>query len=842
MGSVILLAALAVGDVGLVPRPKEFRESGGTIRLEARGAIVVGKGAGETEQYAAERLAGLWERRFGVRAKVIVEGREPATGLAILVGCRQTHAWIDRACAERGIRLSADSPGADGFVVEMFEEAGRPVVVVGGSDARGAMYGCDVLFDLTSGEKGDAVIRRASVRDWPSIAWRGRPHSVLLHHLVPGALDAYVRARINFSDVRDNPSVEARGVMPARKASMGFEPGAALDRPNVKRVIDEDHRRGMFVYGTVSCSVARAQIPDVLATFNELIGLGVDGLWISFDDTGAGDAAPEVIRAVLELGKTHGMTGRRIAVTPPAGDYQTIDRPFNRQCAGIEGFAEAQWLFTRVPCAADTEMARSIGLKRLPGWWHNLVGFQGGFLHNAGVICTLRADGRPSYVDLQPLAAGWHSPDDEKLRGAREWTDTALLWGVVNGWPEEYEVGALGLWAWNPEEHDWPSVRDAIYGYVYGPGQAAAARRFDETLARLKTLFEMPAQRFEPNRGWPCRLKRVADRAEALRVIDELDGLSQGLRRNAPRETAIEPSRLETVYLEPMKATVQYARRMATLDYPEQWLADFENAVFARLDAGDRVGVERRLAAVRDKVGAQLERIEEDLAGLKGIDAYVRHWQERVAGLESWQRLARERRAAMEKRLKEVLAYGPDKLLPYTPGATAADLAALVARAAAPGPDGTLAELAAGDWLTQAPRFQGAFAVGKHDIGVRPLVAIAFPGGVPSRPGDFGEAEAAVEVPAYQGRLVLEAFVNDTRVDNRYPRFRFLQLLAEGKVVWEEDIARDRAGREWVTVDLGRMVRPGERLRLAFRVVDKRGVGSHASVAWLGPVRLRAVP
>ena len=52
---------------------------------------------------------------------------------------------------------------------------------------------------------------------------------------------------------------------------MGIPPGKPLDKPLMSRMISESHRRGLFVYGTVSCAVKPEQIGLVVKTFQELI-------------------------------------------------------------------------------------------------------------------------------------------------------------------------------------------------------------------------------------------------------------------------------------------------------------------------------------------------------------------------------------------------------------------------------------------------------------------------------------------------------------------------------------------------------------------------------------------
>lgn len=840
--AAVAASACAAEPCPLVPTPKSYRSLGQSWTLTGadQAAIVLGAQATAPEHYAAQCLQTHIERRFQQRLPILAETAVPPSAQqVILLGQRSTNAWIDRLCQARNIDLGPTAPGPDGFVIEMLEDGPRQVILLGASNPRAAIYAQDTLFDLLRSVGDRVEIPLVAVRDWPSIAWRGRPHSVLHHHLVPGAMDAYLRSRINFTDVRDDPDVKAGLFLPPRKASMGFPPGKPIDRAPVKQVIDEAHRRGLFVYGTVSAAVEENRFDAVIRTFEELLALGVDGLWISFDDTGAGANPTKIIGRTLELGRRHGMTDNQIAITPPAGDYQYIDRPFNATCAKVPGMEQAQWLFTRVPCQADVLTARAQGIQRLPGWWHNLVGIRGGFLHNDNVVCTLRADDRPAYVDMQPLSRGWHAPQYDQLRDAPQHTQCVLLWGVVNGWPEEYEVGALGLWAWEPAKHDWDQVRRSVYAYVYGPAQVPLAWDFDNRFAELKTLFDLPAHRFEPNKGFPGRLKKVADRAQALAAIDELQSLAERLAQRSPQQTAIDPARLESVYLEPMRASLVYARKMAALDYPEYTLSQLEGRMFRLLEAGDEQAAQQTLAAIRPQVQQQLARIESELQGLKGLAGYLTFWRQRIAGIETWQRAIQDEQTKRAARLAALLQADPAKLFPYKPQATAADLEALFRALDKPPAEKPLLEIRAADWLAKPPRLQGQYAAGPYHFHEQQLVAIAYPGNVASEAGDYGQVTAELQVPPHQGRLLLEAFVNDTRLDNRWRGYRFLQLWAGEQLLWEEDIASDRTGREWVRVALP-TAKPGDRLALRFRVVEKRPVSSHLSVAFLGPVRLRA--
>jgi len=843
---IVLMLAAAVpsqADGGeepfcpLVPIPKSYQDHGRTWQLlgPEQTAIVIGAHASEPERYAAERLQTHIERRFKRRLPIVAEAALPeAVRQVFLLGQRSTNSWLDQFCGKQKIDLGSAAPGEDGFVIECLEDQGRQVVIVGGSNPPGVIHGQNALFDLMRAEAGQVVWPVVSIRDRPSLRWRGRPHWRMRMHLIPGVFDCYARYRLNFTDVRDADT-------PDGYAAMGFPPGFKIDVPATRQVLDEAHRRAMFVYGTVSCGVKSDRYDAALGTFVELIELGVDGIWISLDDSGAGEDAPQIVRRALELGVRNGMTGRRTAITQPAGSYNIIDTEFNRLTAAIPEYAAAQWFFTRPPCQQDLEATRKLGLMLPPAWWHNLFTIRGGFLHNGNAIQSVRADGRPAYLDMQPLSEGWGSPKYDQLREAAEYTDTAMLWALYDGWPEEYEVGAMGIWAWNPAGHDWARTRRAVYADVYGPAQAETAATFDDTLSELKGLFEMPVRHYTPNKGWPPRLKQVRDRQRALELLDRLEPLCAVLQGRAPAETLLDPVRLNTVYLEPMQATLAYARKMTQLDYPEYTLGPGLEAKMIELyeDRG-LAEVEREVAAVRGQVETQLAAVSEALRGLKGVDEYVAYWNEQVVEKKDWPQRVAQRQAQMKAAFQGLLRDGFSRCL-VDQRLDEDRYAAWLDKLAAP-PGRALAELPADRWLSRPPRWRGTWCLGPIDRRQQKLTAIAFPRRTASQIGDYAEVRAELPTPAFQGRLHLDLFVNDTKIDPQYPQYRYLELWVNERLAWEEDITLTRAGREWLSLDVTEAAKSAPQLAIRFRIIDRRPVSSYGSVTFLGPLRLRDSP
>ncbi len=513
----------------------------------------------------------------------------------------------------------------------LFEENS---VRIFGNDSNGLIYGAYALLDLFSSDPatGKITLTGFQAADWPSIPRRGRPHFVLMQNLTPGALDAYAHGRINYIDVRDNPTMPETATYPHRAAPMGFVPGQKIDEKNVRRVIDEAHRRSMFVYACVAAAtVERAEgivvgfdkldesrfYENVNHSFEQLLALGADGLWLSFDDIGVGTDSKKAIANFMNLAGKHGLSGNQLAFTPAIGAYGTIDHPLNHELSKIPEFNGIQWYFTRVPCQADVDLCARMGLKLKPAWWHNLIDLRAGFQSNANIAVSLRP-GRvksatfrhlgyelepgaeagaeeenpiplPAYLELHPLSAGWHKPQWDAVRNVPQFADNVMLFCVGGGFPEEYLDVMFGFWAWNPENFDWTRCQNSIYGWIYGPALAQTAREFDRKLVELKLMCVMPSRPLNVGVDFPPRLRDVKNREKALKLLDELDALCAQIQADASKNSALNRDRLEIVYLEPMRKTLEIARFCVETDVPKY---DPEKIKTLKNDPGYRKNIE----------------------------------------------------------------------------------------------------------------------------------------------------------------------------------------------------------------------------------------------------------
>ena len=121
-----------------------------------------------------------------------------------------------------------------------------------------------------------------------------------------------------------------------------------------------------------------------------------------------------------------------------------------------------------------------------------------------------------------------------------------------------------------------------------------------------------------------------------------------------------------------------------------------------------------------------------------------------------------------------------------------------------------------------------AWAILNDDAVVLPG-EMSFPSGTRSQPGDFVQAsQTAKALPGKAQRLSFRE-----RDDYTGPTagYHFKQLLVNGAVLWEEDVAGGSNAWRQVTVDVPAAAGASAEPTLAFRLMDKQGVGNF-NVRW----------
>lgn len=833
--SAVLLVAFAMSAGArpvIVPAPKQLEFATPSISLsDSSVAIVLGSQCSDPEVYAAETLQYAAQKRFGPRWPIVREDTDLARyRVLIVLGQRNTSSILDRLCKQWKVDLSETSPGHDGYVLEMRKVGKQDLVLVGGSNPRAVIFGQDTLFQLMAKENGRLVLARASVRDWPTIPWRGKPQTNIEIHLAPGVMDWYLRSRMNFTDLRN-------GIY-------AFEPEDRLDTAKVSAAIREAHRRGMIVYASVNCGVEKSRHDAILRKFEEFLSLGADGLLMSFDDKGPGESPVELVKKVVELGRRHRITGHLLATTPPGGSYQVIASDFNRKVVAVPGMEDAIWLFSAAPSARGLADARSIGLREKPGWWHNWPRVPGhGMIGRSSYAYGLiggtgynRKNDRPVYLPVPTLEQGWHQPTYEQLAGAGEWTSAVMQWGG-SAWKLEYTYPVLGWWAWNPSQHDWKAVRTRIYDLVFGPGNVEAAMAYDDALGSLRKLFTFNPAEVEGEISSPARLLDPNDRPKARKLVQSMTTALEQLEHVRPEDSfVVDAARLNDYFLDAMRAELSTARACTELTYPEYWWDGYQRTLLSAIYDGDLARANRLIADARPRVVAQVNQAQAKLTELSGVDRYAKAWTEKASlDADGWRKLLDERRS----RFLALVDLLEDRKFGNSIGRMLAGI------------DSPPRDLEVVTTVMPGDRqyFSGAWLAGSSKKYGRDVFIFAYPLKQGSRIGDYCEVEISVPLDARRGwrgvRFFINSWTNDIIADEnmvgRYLGRRFIRLLYGDRVLWEEDVSLPRGDGRWVTVGVPEIV--GEKhIKLRLRVEDEEESYNYSAAVFISPFQVLIRP
>ena len=155
-------------DSVIFPKPQEISSSDNNLILDKQVTILVPPNASEQDLFLARSLANELGDRFDLHLKIERSSNVGADARVILMGSIQ-NPLIRQYCAQMGLDGNNQIPGPEGYILR----TEKNVVLVAGSDTRGAFYGLQSLRQLVFKENNQVKIRGVRVRDWPEKQFRG---------------------------------------------------------------------------------------------------------------------------------------------------------------------------------------------------------------------------------------------------------------------------------------------------------------------------------------------------------------------------------------------------------------------------------------------------------------------------------------------------------------------------------------------------------------------------------------------------------------------------------------------------------------------------------------------
>lgn len=152
----------------IFPKPQELSGSDSDFVLDNQVCIAVPSNASEQDLLLAGLLANELSDRHGLHLKIERTMNLNAGKRAVLMGSIE-NPLVQRYCTDKRLVASMRSLGPEGYILQ----ANANIVLVAGSDDRGAFYGLQSLRQLFAKDKNDIRFRGVQIRDWPDKGYRG---------------------------------------------------------------------------------------------------------------------------------------------------------------------------------------------------------------------------------------------------------------------------------------------------------------------------------------------------------------------------------------------------------------------------------------------------------------------------------------------------------------------------------------------------------------------------------------------------------------------------------------------------------------------------------------------
>ncbi len=151
----------------LIPQPKEVQIRDGSFRVRSATKILVEFGHQQEDRIAAETLAEEIHDQSGLNVGIIGSREKGKQHRSTIELARLQDKSVRRFLEAKG--LKADAIGDQGYL--LFSDKLR--LIVAANTGQGLFYGVQTLRQLLHREGGVLVCPAVSIRDWPSMEWRG---------------------------------------------------------------------------------------------------------------------------------------------------------------------------------------------------------------------------------------------------------------------------------------------------------------------------------------------------------------------------------------------------------------------------------------------------------------------------------------------------------------------------------------------------------------------------------------------------------------------------------------------------------------------------------------------
>jgi hexosaminidase len=151
----------------LIPEPKEVRLQEGGFRVRPTTRILVEFGHQDEDRIAAETLAEEIHDQSGLKLSITGSKEKARQVRSTIVLARLQDSAVRNFLASKG--LNADSIGDQGYL--LFSDKSH--LIVAANTGQGLFYGVQTLRQLLREDDGKLICPAVSIRDWPSMEWRG---------------------------------------------------------------------------------------------------------------------------------------------------------------------------------------------------------------------------------------------------------------------------------------------------------------------------------------------------------------------------------------------------------------------------------------------------------------------------------------------------------------------------------------------------------------------------------------------------------------------------------------------------------------------------------------------